>query len=144
MTAAILSEPETGTLPVIDFVAPMPGFPDDHRFVLVQVHDSGLLYALTSLDSRGLRFLVAPPAPFFPTYAPEIDDDTLRMLGTQDPQDLLLLLVVSPGETAKEATANLLAPIVFDQETLRATQLVLTGSGMPVREPLLSVAGFGR
>ncbi|MBN1172011.1 MAG: flagellar assembly protein FliW [Micromonosporaceae bacterium] len=137
MTAAILSDPEAGTLPVIDFVAPLPGFPEDLRFVLVQVHEEGLLYALTSLDSEGLRFLVAPPAPFFPDYAPEVDEETLAALGTADPADLLTLLVISAGESAREATANLLAPIVFDQSTRRATQLVLAGSGLPVREPLL-------
>jgi flagellar assembly factor FliW len=138
MTAEVRPGSETGTLPVIDFVAPMPGFPDDRRFVLVRVEDSTLLYALTSLDSQGLRFLVVPPAPFFPTYEPEIDDDTLEVLDNRDPADLLVLLVISPGEVAREATANLLAPIILDQRSRRAMQLVLAGSGFPVREPLLA------
>ena len=144
MTAATLSSAETGTLPVIDLVAPMPGFPDDHRFVLVRVDDSGLLYALTSLDSPALRFLVAPPAPFFPSYAPEIDDETLSALDTKDATDLLLLLVITPGDSAAGATANLMAPVVVDQRTRRATQLVLTGSGYPVRERLFVSSGTGR
>jgi flagellar assembly factor FliW len=134
------SETETGTetLPVLELVAPLPGFPNDHRFVLVRVHDSGLLFALTSLDTPALRFLVAPPAPFFPEYAPEIDDETLVALGQPTEADLLLLLVVSPGESARDATANLMAPIVLNQRTRQATQVVLTGSGLPVRRPLLA------
>jgi flagellar assembly factor FliW len=137
MTAATLSEPEAGTLPVVDLVAPMPGFPDDRRFVLVRVDDSGLLYAFTSLDSQGLRFLVAPPAPFFPDYSPEVDEEALADLGTADPADLLLLLVITPGESTGGATANLMAPILLDQRTRRAMQLVLGRSGLPVRRPLL-------
>ena len=64
------------TVPVIDLVHPMPGFPDDHRFALVDLDGSGQLCSLTSLDHDGLRFLVAPPTTFFPDYAPEIDDAT--------------------------------------------------------------------
>ena len=136
MSTATVSAAETGTLPVVDLVAPMPGFPDDRRFVLVRIDDHGLLYALTSLDSPGLRFLVAPPAPFFPDYSPEVDDESLAALGNTDPEQLLLLLVITPGESAAQATANLMAPILLDQSTRRAMQLVLGGSGLPVRQPL--------
>lgn len=128
---------DPGSVPVITFVAPMPGFPDDHRFVLVEVDGSGLLYSLRSLDSPALRFLVTPSAPFFPEYAPEIDDETLAALGTSDPADLLVLLVVRAGDAPREATANLMAPVVVDQRHRRGVQLVLSGSGLPVRAPLL-------
>jgi flagellar assembly factor FliW len=135
------ASPESENLPVIEFVAPMPGFPGDRRFVLVSVHDAGLLYSLTCLDTVGLRFLVAPPAPFFPEYAPEVDDETLRLLGNNDPADLLLLLVVSTQGAAASATVNLMAPIVIDQGTRRAVQLVLAGADLSVRQPLLLAGG---
>jgi flagellar assembly factor FliW len=137
MSVAMLESPEATTLPVIEFVAPMPGFPTDVRFMLVRVDESGLLYALTSVESPGLRFLVAPPAPFFPEYAPEVDDETIAALGTLDAANLLVLLVVTTAESAGEATANLMAPIVLDQESRRAVQLVLSGSGHPVRALLM-------
>ncbi|WP_327008712.1 flagellar assembly protein FliW [Dactylosporangium sp. NBC_01737] len=128
---------ETTTLPVIDFVAPMPGFPDDRRFVLVRLEDTGMLYALTSVDSAGLRFLVVPPAQFFPDYAPEIDDDALGALGAGDETDLLVLLVVTAGDGVEDATVNLMAPIVLDQRSRRAVQLVLSRSGLSVRQKLV-------
>jgi flagellar assembly factor FliW len=138
MTTATLESTEITALPVIEFVAPMPGFPTDVRFMLVRVDDSGLLYALTSLDSPGLRFLVVPPIPFFMTYAPEIDDETLTALATADPANLLVLLVVTTGSAAGEATANLMAPIVLDQESRRAVQFVMAGTDQPVRAPLMA------
>lgn len=121
-------------LPTIEFATPMLGFPAHRRFVLVRVDDDGLLYALTSLDDSDLRFLVVPPAPFFPDYAPEIGDDTLETLGWPDADQLLIMLVVTAGES--ETSANLLAPIVIDQVNRRAVQVVLNGSGMQVRELL--------
>lgn len=140
MSVATLGHPETTTLPVIDFVAPMPGFPDDRRFVLVRLEETGMLYAMTSVDSAGLRFLVVPPAQFFPDYAPEVDDDTLAALGVSDPEALLILLVVTAGDGVEDATANLMAPIVLDQQSRRAVQLVLNRTGLPVRQKLLVIA----
>jgi flagellar assembly factor FliW len=137
VSVAIEDATDVGTLPMIEFVAPMPGFPTDRRFMLVRVDESDLLYALTSVDSPGLRFLVMPPAPFFPEYAPEIDDETLAALDVQDPSRLLVLLVVTVTGAANEATANLMAPIVLDQDTRRAVQLVLGGTGLPVRAQLV-------
>src|SRR2546427_5669755 len=113
---------EPGAPPTIELVSPMPGFPDHRRFVVLRVGDQDLLYALTSVDDPDLRFLVIPPDPFFPDYAPEIDDETLDLLGTRAAEDLLVLLVVTPGGSAREATANLLAPIVVDQRQRRAAQ----------------------
>jgi flagellar assembly factor FliW len=137
MSVATVGHPETTTLPVIDFVAPMPGFPDDRRFVLVRLEDTGMLYALTSVDSAGLRFLVVPPAQFFPDYAPEIDDDALAALGAGDETDLLVLLVVTAGDGVEDATVNLMAPIVLDQRSRRAVQLILSRSGLSVRQKLV-------
>jgi flagellar assembly factor FliW len=127
---------DTDELPVIEFVKPMPGFPDRRRFVLTRMDDDGFLYALRALDEPALRFLVVAPAPFFPDYEPEIDDDTLDLLDPPDASTLLILLVVSAGDSAADATANLLAPIVVDRASRRAAQVVQSGSDLPLRAPL--------
>jgi flagellar assembly factor FliW len=121
---------DTG-LPTITMAVPMPGFPAHREFALVRLHEEGLLYAFTSIQDPELRFLVAPPEPFFPEYAPEIEDDVLAALNTQDPNRLLLLVVISAG--VNETTANLLAPIVVDQDSKRAMQVILNGANLPVR-----------
>ncbi|MBD0322856.1 MAG: flagellar assembly protein FliW [Aldersonia sp.] len=118
-------------LPIIRMAVPMPGFPAHRDFALVRLHDEGLLYAFTSLDDPDLRFLVAPPEPFFPDYAPEIEDEVFAALNTKDPDRLLLMVVISAG--VNETTANLLAPIVVDRDSMRAMQVVLSGTNLPVR-----------
>ncbi|GIF11040.1 flagellar assembly protein FliW [Actinoplanes teichomyceticus] len=127
---ATMTDPSLG-LPTITMATPMPGFPAHREFVLVRLNDDGLLYALTSIDNPELRFLVAPPEPFFPEYAPEIDEAVFAALNTKDPDRVLLLAVITAGQD--ETTANLLAPIVVDRDSMRAQQVVLTGSGYPVR-----------
>ncbi|MGA5303502.1 flagellar assembly protein FliW [Nucisporomicrobium flavum] len=118
-------------MPIIEMAVPMPGFPAHRQFVLVRLNDEGLLYAFTSIDDPELRFLVAPPEPFFPDYAPEIENEVFAALNTKDPDRLLLMVVITAG--VNETTANLLAPIVVDRDTRRAMQVVLNGSNMPVR-----------
>jgi flagellar assembly factor FliW len=125
-----MTDPSLG-LPTIDLAVPMPGFPRHRQFVLVRLNDEGLLYAFTSIEDPELRFLVAPPEPFFPDYAPEIEDEVFAALNTKDPDRLLLLVVITAG--VNETTANLLAPIVVDRDSRRAMQVILNGSGMPVR-----------
>jgi flagellar assembly factor FliW len=118
-------------LPILEMAVPMPGFPAYRQFVLVRLNDDGLLYAFTSIEDPSLRFLVAPPEPFFPDYAPEIENEVFAALNTKDPDRLLVMVVITAG--VDETTANLLAPIIVDRDSQRAIQVVLTGSGMPVR-----------
>ena len=138
-SAQLMERAEVTDLPVIEFVSPMPGFPSCKEFVLVRLHEEGVLYALTSVDHDGLRFLVVPPDPFFSDYYPEIDDESMALLGVKDTSDLILMLVVTPGDTVGASTANLMAPIVLHEKSRQAVQLILNGTGLPVRAPLLPI-----
>ena len=124
-------------IPVIEMVAPMPGFPDHQHFALVQLDEAGVLCSLQSVDDPQLRFLVVPPAVFFPDYAPVIDDATVATQGIASAEDAMVLLVVNPGDGAVGATANLLAPVVVNRTTRRGGQVVLD-EDLPIRAPLLA------
>ena len=124
-------------VPVIEMVAPMPGFPDHQHFALVKLDDAGLLCSLQSVEDPELRFLVVPPAVFFPDYAPVIDDATVASLGIASADDAMVLLVVNPGDEAGAATANLLAPVVVNLATRQGGQVVLD-EDLPIRAPLLA------
>ena len=124
-------------LPVIEFVHPMPGFPDTHRFTLEPLDEAGVLSALRSLDHADLQFLVVPPAGFHPTYAPEVDDESAAELGLTSAEQALVLLVVHAGPDLASTTVNLRAPIVVNIETSRAAQVILEDVSLPVAAPLL-------
>lgn len=128
--------PSAVDLPELEFVLPLAGFPTARRFVLVRHDESSILFDLRSLDDPDLRFVAVAPAPFFPDYAPEIDDSTAEALGLTDAADALLLVLVTVGEDAASATANLKAPLVVNLRTLRAGQAVLVDNDLPVRRLL--------
>jgi flagellar assembly factor FliW len=123
-------------LPSLDFLGPIAGFPEHRRFVLAELDESSLLRALRSLDDPGLRFLVLPPGPFFPDYTPEIGDDWAERLELTSSEDALVLVLVTPGATAADATVNLMAPVVINVRTRRAAQIVLDDTSLALRAPL--------
>jgi flagellar assembly factor FliW len=124
-------------IPVIDMVRPLVGFPDHERFALVQLDGASDLCSLISLDEPGLRFLVVPPAAFFPDYAPEVGDDVVADLGIESAADVLVLVVLNAGAGLHDTTANLAAPLLVNPATRRAGQVVLDESGLPVAASLL-------
>jgi flagellar assembly factor FliW len=125
-------------IPLIELVQPMPGFPDRSRFALVQLDEDGLLCSLSSIDEEGLRFLVVPPAPFFPDYAPVVRDETVAALGIDSADDVLVLLVLTAGETLSSTTANLLAPLLVNTRTRRAQQVILDDGDLSIAAPLVA------
>lgn len=82
-----------------------------------------------------MQFVVAPPAVFFPDYAPDLDDDSAARLDLADAEDALLLVVLTVGADLATSTANLLAPIVVNTRTLSAAQVVVADD-WPLRAPL--------
>jgi flagellar assembly factor FliW len=127
----------SGTLPVIELVHPMPGFPGAHRFALQPLDETGVLSALRSLDHADLQFLVVPPGEFHPTYAPEIADETATELGLESADDALVLLVVHAGRDLASTTVNLRAPLVVNMRTSRAAQVILDDVSLSVAAPLV-------
>lgn len=123
-------------IPVIELVQDLPGFPGLNRFALVKLDEHGVLCALRSLDDPHLRFLVVPPAAFFPGYEPVVDDETVEALGIERVEDVLLLVVVNAGTSVQTATANLAAPVLVNTATRRAQQVILDDPSLSVSVPL--------
>ncbi|NYI99847.1 flagellar assembly factor FliW [Nocardioides thalensis] len=125
-------------IPVIELAHPLPGFPHDQRFALVRLDDDGVLMAFRSLEREDLQFVVVPPSPFYPDYAPEISDDVVTDLEIGDASDVLVLLVVHAGASLADTTVNLRAPLVINTGTRRACQVVLDDPDLPLAAPLMA------
>ncbi|MFL6062417.1 MAG: flagellar assembly protein FliW [Marmoricola sp.] len=134
----IATMPEVTELPAIELVHPLPGFPDQRRFALVTLDDDGILCQLRCLDDPELRFLVMPPMAFFPDYAPVVGDDVMAELEISSAEDVILLLVINAGDSLSDTTANLMAPVVVNTVTRRASQVILDDPDLPIAAPLVA------
>jgi flagellar assembly factor FliW len=122
--------------PPLEFDAGLVGFPEARRFVLADA--GGGAFELRALDDESADFVVVAPGPFFPDYAPMIDDATADRLALQSADDALVLLVVTLGSRPQDATANLLAPLVVNTRTRRGAQVILENQPYPLRAPLVA------
>lgn len=138
-TADAPAAARTDDVAVLRFAGGLPGFPGARHFALVSWGGEDMPYSvLTCLDDPDVRFLVTPPHVFFPDYVVDLDDDTTERLGLADAEDALVLTVVSLGAEPRDATANLLGPIVVNWRTREAVQAVLPRSGYGTRVPLVT------
>lgn len=131
----------TAEIAELTFRRGLPGFPGERRFTLVQWGEADSPYSvLVDLDTPDLRFLVAPPAVFFPSYEVELDDTTVASLDLRSADEALLLVIISATDRPENATANLLGPIVVNTRTRNGMQAILAESGYGTRVPLLHAA----
>ena len=128
-----------GAPPVIGLILTetIPGFPGHREYVLVAASGGGLLYWLQSAAPDGPRFLVVPPAAYFPHYVPALPSSVCTELGLDDAQQAQFFCVVTvPDGDVAAATANLRAPVVVHATRRLARQVVLSDTGYPIRLPL--------
>ena len=132
-------------LPAIDLGGSLIGFPQAHRFALVRVApDNEVLFRLAALDVDGLEFVAAAPYPFFPDYAPEIDDAAAQRLELTGADDAMLLVLLTVGPDLASTTANLFAPIVVNVKTRCAAQVTLVNHDYSLKAPLAGKARADR
>lgn len=69
------------------------------------------------------------PFVFFSDYSFELDDANMEELGIATPEDILVCTLISiPPTGIPDMTTNLLAPVVFNKNTMEAKQVVLEKS----------------
>ena len=137
-TTTTLSDPEMqdAEQPQIRFPSGLVGYPAAQQFVLDQ--GDGGVFELRGVNDDGPTFVVVSPLPFFPDYAPVIDDETVKKLGLRGQEDALVLLVVTLRERPEDTSANTLAPLIINALTKDAFQVVLTGQPFSLRQPLIT------
>ena len=119
----------------------IPGFPDQRQFVIFEHrHDSPFLW-YQSVDEPALAFVITDPFLFKPEY--DIDIPTILEDLNWDPepqpdQVQLYVIVNIPKGNPEQMTANLMGPILLNQATREAVQVVLTDGNYSHSVPLLA------
>ena len=130
---------------IVHFAQGIPAFEDEHEFVLIPYDAESPYLFLQSCQTPDLAFLMTSPYLFFKDYEFEIDDATEKKLGLQSPEDVAVyVLLTIPGGSIKDMTANLMAPVIINQNTLDAVQLVLEKSPYQTKHRLFQQDGAGK
>lgn len=110
----------------IFFPEGLPGFEEEHRFVIVQQPQQHPLVFLQSMTNPVLCFPALPVGVVDPRYSPSMCEHDLELLGfSQLPvigADAIFLALIALHE--EDPTANLLAPIVVNLKSRTAAQCI--------------------
>jgi flagellar assembly factor FliW len=129
---------------IITFASGLPGFPEAHRFALVNDHLEPPFSCLQCMDNPALAFVVADPTALVPEYRPKNGVNTLKELQVSSLEDLqvLVTLTIPPGQP-REMTANLMSPLLINQERGLGKQVVIEKPHYSHQHPVLALKPAG-
>ncbi len=114
---------------VITFPEGLPAFEQETMFLIIERPATAPVVFLQSLRRPELVFITLPVLLVDPTYRLELAPEDLRALELPDDRQpeigrqVLCLAIVTVSES-RQATANLMAPVVINPKTRRAFQLI--------------------
>jgi len=109
----------------------MLGFPEEKRYVILHHREDSPFFWYQSVDDPALAFVITSPFLFKPDYSVRLEDTVEQMSWIQDKEgDALELYVVVniPKSSPDKMTANLIGPILINNRTRQAIQMVITDS----------------
>ena len=125
---------------IVHFADGIPAFEEEHEFLIIPYDEESPYVFLQSIVTPELAFLMTVPFVFFPEYEFELDDANQEKLGLTRQEDMLVyMLLTIPDGQVELMTANLMAPIVMNQVTMQARQIVLDKSPYTTKHSLFPV-----
>jgi flagellar assembly factor FliW len=131
-------EENKNTVPVFSFEKGIYGFENINEFTIAPASDSkeNPLHIMASLNDESIRFILIPPIFADSSYEIEIEDEDIKSLGIEEPEDVMVFSIVSVGRDKKALTANLKSPIILSVRTMKGKQIILEKSDYDIRHPL--------
>ncbi len=114
---------EKSTGQTIDLPLGMLGFEQVKRYTLVGTREEEPFMWFQMINEINQSFLVVSPFLVTADYRPDISEDDVQFLDLKNPEEALLLNVVTLRQDGK-ATINLRGPIVINRRTLVGKQII--------------------
>lgn len=124
--SSYMGEIECNEEGLIQFVAPILGFENRRKFVLVENETNELPFDfLQSVDDEHLTFIITSPFLFIENYAFDVPEDVTKALDSPEEDNLAVFNLVVIPENLEDTTINLKAPILINLKNRKAVQLIL-------------------
>lgn len=121
---------------MITFKQGIPGFENLHRYVLLKYRNDSPFLIMQSVDSGELALIVIPLVTVVPNYSIDLSDDVAAELKLAKPEDAAAVAVVVLPADIAQATVNLAAPIIINQQEHLAKQVILDHPAYGLKHPL--------
>lgn len=112
---------------LVTFPDGIMGFEQYKNYALINSDYEPFIW-LQSLDDPNLAFLLVDPFLICSEYEADIDDGTLKYIGIESPEDLVVMTIVTIPSDGSAITANFLGPVVINRKNNKCVQVVLNDS----------------
>lgn len=100
------------------------GFEDYTKYALIDSDYDPFLW-LQSCDDPNLAFLIVDPFLICSYYETDIDDESLAKIGISQPEDIIIMTIVTVPHDGSPITANFQGPLVINKKNQQCMQVIL-------------------
>ena len=122
---------------IITFKEGLPGFPQIRRFVVLELEEIKPFQYLQALDDPPITLFIINPFMVDQTYEFRLTETDMADVSSKNSSELAVYAVATIPEDPSEATVNLMAPIVINEQERCGKQVILHESNYTVKHPLL-------
>jgi len=122
---------------IIHFDEGLIGFSEFKDYVLMENESLAPFRLLQSLESPHVGFLVLEAASLVRNYYELVPAREWESLGVNGKTKPLAFVIVVIGSTPQASTGNFQAPLLINYDKMMGKQVILTDSGLSVRQPLM-------
>ena len=120
----------------ITFKKGIPGFDFVKYFVLKELKDNERFKILESKESE-VSFITISPFEIYSDYEIDLNEETIKELQIDKPEDVLVLSIITLGKTLESSTMNLQAPIVINIKKNLGKQYIMQNTKYETKHPLI-------
>ncbi|MDR2904084.1 MAG: flagellar assembly protein FliW [Clostridiales bacterium] len=126
---------------IIEFKEGVPGFSNLNKFVLLAEPEEnseaeGMFYWLQSVEDPSVAFVMVNMVRYMPEYNPLVEETEMNGLGDYNPDKFVFYNIAVVPENISDATVNLRAPVVINDELKLGKQVICTNDEYTVRHYL--------
>ena len=119
----------------VEFRKPLLGFDNLNKFEILEVEANPLFKEINSTEDENISFLSISPFVVDEDYEIDLSDSDIEDLEIENPEDVILLNIISLGESLDTSTVNMRAPIVLNINKELASQIVIQNDKYDIRTP---------
>jgi flagellar assembly factor FliW len=119
----------------VEFRKPLLGFDNLNKFEILDVEANPLFKEINSTEDENISFLSISPFAVDEDYEIDLSDSDIEDLEIENPEDVILLNIITLGESLDTSTVNMRAPIVLNINKELASQIVIQNDKYDIRTP---------
>jgi flagellar assembly factor FliW len=121
----------------ITFEKGILGFEDIIEYELKDLESNPIFKELNSIKEKGLGFVVISPFDIDDKYEINLSDNIIKELNINSPKDVMVLSILTLGQTLERTTVNMKAPLIINVNNGLGKQIILQKEKYKVKTPLL-------